>query len=213
MRRFLYIGLVLICSGCAALRPRIFPTTFGSSDPARDKVLAETAEDMPDTPQDVVVKKGEIPAGVDITENGSKIVIAPEASGQYQTLGSIEADYMAALNEVQWRNLYWTHDYRSWRSYLCNWQIPLKIASLGIWSVLSPLHWPCLAKMPGDVTDRQIALTEAVKKGAKAMGGDLVVISSSTQLDISTSDQYGRMVGFSSIKDAALKGFVLKTSK
>jgi hypothetical protein len=58
---------------------------------------------------------------------------------------------------------------------LCDWQVPLSWATLTLWSALSPTYIPCRVGY-GTIDTRREAILESLRKAAKAVGGDVVVV-------------------------------------
>ena len=68
--------------------------------------------------------------------------------------------------------------------------------------------------MPGEEEERQKAHLEQLKKLASAMGGNLVVLTSSGELTVTTvNSRSGAVMGQSTTKDMSLKGFALRWNK
>lgn len=204
----LVIGLQ---SGCAVIRPGVRANTFnnGTPDPDRDEAIAKQAKDIKDTSH-VEVVAGVIPKGLDVTEGGSKIMVAPGYEGQFEVLGTVESDYMKGNSMAFLKNFYWTWNYEEgWRKGLCWPQAPLKAVTLGLWNML-PWSWPCMATMP-DETGRQKDHIAAIKRVAAAMGADLVVLTNSGDLSVTTVNaRSGAVVGTSITKNMSLRGFAIR---
>ena len=206
-----------LSSGCATLHPGMRATAFGSTgtvDPERNLTVVKLAEQMKEVPADVEVYGGKIPDGLELVEQGSKIVVASGFESEYQVLGTVESDYGKQLHLALLKNIYWTWDYEeTWRKALCWPQAPLKAASLGMW-VLVPTAWPCFAKIPSEEEERQRAHLEQLKKLTAAMGGNLVVLTSTGDLTVTTVNaRTGAVVGQSTTKDMSMKGFALRWNK
>lgn len=206
---FLFIALQ---SGCATVQPGLRASTFnnGTPDPDRDEEIEKRAKELKEAP-DVDIFAGKIPAGLDVTEGGNKITIAQGYEGKYEILGTIESDYTKGNNWAAFKNLYWTWNYaEGWRKGLCWPQAPLKAATLGIWNIL-PWSWPCFASIPREEKDRQKAHLNQIKKLAAAMGADMVVLTNSGDLAITTVNaRSGAIVGHSISKNMSLKGFAVR---
>lgn len=207
----LFFGLQ---SGCATIQPGLRAKTFnnGTPDPDRDEQVELQAKTLKEVP-DVQIFAGQLPAGLDLTEGGTKITVAEGYSGQYEILGTVESDYTQALRGAIWKNIYWTWNYdEGWRKGLCWPQAPLKAVTLGLWNLL-PWAWPCMATVPSEEKDRQKAHLGQLKKLAAAMGGNMVVISNSGDLAVTTVTNTGAVVGHSVTKNMLLKGFAIHRAK
>lgn len=211
----LLISLLLLViglqSGCAVIHPGVRANAFnnGTPDPDLDEAIAKKAKEVTDTSH-VEVMAGVMPKGLDVTEGGSKILVAPGYEGQFEVLGTIESDYMKGNSLAFLKNFYWTWNYdEGWRKGLCWPQAPLKAVTLGLWN-LFPWSWPCMASLPGE-TDRQKDHIAALKRAAVAMGADLVLLTNSGDLSVTTVNaRSGAVVGTSVTKNMSLRGFAIR---
>ena len=194
--------------GCATLDPALKVETFGVMDPAKDKQIAENAtENAPHESNDVTVTQGEIPEGIDIQEENTKLVVKPGYENRYEVIGMVEADYMG-VKGVVFKNLLWTwKDYDSTgRKVACYAQAPLKLLTLSIWAYF-PWAYPCMKVAPKDPADRAADLIATMKKGAAAMGGNRIIMTGSGDLTVTTVSQYGSST--SHHKTVKMRGFVV----
>lgn len=95
-------------------------------------------------------------------------------------MGIVDVSYDEALHGAFFKNAYWTWtDYeQSWRNGFCIWQAPLKLLTLGIWTIFVPTAWPCVARIPSDAESRMERAIEKIKNAAAALGGNVAVIVS-----------------------------------
>jgi len=200
--------------GCATMYPGMRAEVFanGQPDPDRDVAVAKAAEKMDETPADVEIYSGKIPEGLDVSEGGAKISVAQGYESQYQILGTVESDYTKEMGSAIWKNFFWTWNYKeTWRKALCWPQAPLKALTLSLWAWFMPAAYPCFAVAPGDEPGRQKAHLVQLKKLASAMGGNLVVLTNSGDLTVTTVNaDTGQTVGRSVTKNMALRGFAIK---
>jgi hypothetical protein len=215
----LVLSVGALLSGCATVYPQVSVRHFGTMDPDRDEGAsraanaAATLERQGGATPRVEMIAGEMPEGLLLQENGTKIAIQPGAESKYKVLGEVEADYNQLATQMVWRNLWWTWSYdETWRKAVCYPQVPLKIVTLGIWSYLSPTAWPCWANVPGDESDRQRALLRVMKHGVAAMGGDLAIVTESgtTNVVTVTGNNYSATGVVQQVKNTSLKGFSIK---
>ncbi len=203
---FLFLPLL---SACGSVIPQLRVQTFGEVNSQADKAIEETAVHIQEPPEDVRIVSGSLPEGLGLSEQGAKITVQPGYESRYEVLGSVNANFNAGSN---FRNIYWVNKYPrekdNWRKYLCAPQAPLRLLTLGIWNLV-PTAWPCMNTGYDDERERQDVLTAELARGVKAMGGNLLVISSSGATDI-TYIQDGRTVGASTIHMTALGGFAVK---
>lgn len=176
----LFLLLAAGCSGCYT--PQYLKTVrvFGDFDPARDLRLAEKAESLPwnDARTDIRVVGGRMPAGISLSEESRLLTIDEAASSRYTVIGSAVSTVPAS----GYTALYWyypMHDREgSFRPAFCSWQAPLRAVTFGLWSLFVPLNYACLVD---ESPDGQVHLRE-LKRMAAAMGGNLVVVASVTDV-------------------------------
>lgn len=80
-----------------------------------------------------------------------------------------------------------------WRAWYCTPQIPLSWLTLGMWALLSPLHYPCVpasGTKDSDVANRQHQLSLAMKKAARAAGGDFLIITGTFSQQVTRIGRY-----------------------
>lgn len=202
--------LVSLATGCTTLHPSLGVASFGVMDPALDKRTALAAAEMEVAPDDVLVIAGTIPEGLDLADGGSKLVVLDGYRERYRIIGTVESDYTSLMNKVLKNNMYgaWKYD-QPWRRTYCYPQVPLKIVTAGLWSFL-PMNYPCLAMAPRQEEDRQIAMIDQMKRGAKAMGGNLLFVTQGGSLRTTTVNAYGQTLSSSVTPYMSLTGFVLE---
>lgn len=203
--RVLLLSLLASTSiGCATLRPAVSVTRFGDVNPKADRELALAAAKSEESAEDVRVVQGQLPEGLELLEQSTTIAVARGYEQSYQVLGTVEADYGPVGSSLGITNLFWAPDYdEGWRKALCYPQVPLKILTMSLW-VAVPLHYPCWATIPGE-DERMEPLIQHVRKGAKAMGANLVVLTATGGISVSS---HGQVVGVH--KNVSLRGFAIK---
>lgn len=206
--------MAAVLSACASVPAGLRADAYGEGDVdlARDRAVVDAAKELEETPE-IPVFRGKLPPGINIKDNGTVIEIAPSHAGEYEVLGKVESDYTKGMSSAVVNNLWWTWDYeQGWRKGLCYPQIPLKIVTLGIYSYFSPLHWPCMAVVPTSEESRQETHYANLKRLAKAMGADFVVLAAKSALEVTTVSKYGSR-STSVHADIALSGFAVKRKK
>jgi hypothetical protein len=139
--------------------------------------------------QDVQALIGSQPEGVEL--RGAELVVDP---GRYELLGQVTA---SPEGSVFSRFGAWFYDYpedESWRKPYCYWQVPLVWVTLTFYAWFSPLQYPCRVvdgSSASDIEARKHRLIETLRKGTKALGGNLVVVASfgRTQLVVAGTSQ------------------------
>ncbi|MFT4626334.1 MAG: hypothetical protein ACI8PZ_005011 [Myxococcota bacterium] len=207
--------IALVCTlvaaqGCYVITPTAKVSNFGAMDPARDKAMSEQADDLESTPP-ITVLAGTAPEGLELVDNGSKLVVLEGYEDRYRVIGMAEGDYMPKAQKAVINNIYgtWTYEDTPWRKGYCYWQVPLKVATLGLWAYLPP-HYPCIGSAPRDEDERQIALIEEMKKSTHVMGGNtLLVVGGTTLTTLSINTQSGA-TSTSVAPYVAMHGFVVE---
>jgi hypothetical protein len=196
----------LALAGCATAANHVKIARYGAVDVSADEDLADKAEAMPwhkDYP--VVVMRGVLPQGVEISENG-KISVDRAAAGEIQVLGTVESEANAGaiLQSTAWYVDMHPSEGAA-RDWFCKVQLPLRLATLTLWSYLTPFGWVCLAAPRADERGFRLHLQE-LRRAAYAMGGNLVVLTGRTDL---VSSRNGVEVG--RVEGVKITGLVLKT--
>jgi hypothetical protein len=206
-------AVALLCSGtgCATVYPKVSVKTFGDVDLRKDQNLSELAQRAEIVPE-IRVLQGALPEGISIEEDNSKIIVQPGFESRYTILGTVESDYTKEVFTKSGESsggllrsylLTSTYD-ETWRKVLCYPQAPFKLLTLGVWNLFVPLAWPCFRKGVG--ADELVAVhIEYLKKGAKALGANTVIITHSGTLTTVSGNQYG--VSTSIAPNASLTGF------
>ena len=201
---------MLLASGCYKLQPKAELTTFGSFDPARDKALAEQANTL-EAAGPITVVAGTVPEGLSLVEEGSKLVVLEGYQDRYRVLGEARGDYSEALSKNFINTFYgaWKYEETPWRRGYCYPQVPLKVATLGIWALI-PFHYPCTASLDRTEEGRQIALIEEMKKATQVMGGNLLIVTGgTTQTTLAVDRTTGRVVSSSNLPYVGMSGFAV----
>ncbi len=191
---------------CTPLQPALNVEKFGSIDLTGERAIEDSAKEIEDV-SNVDVIQGNLPKGLILSDQGSKLIVEERAESRYEILGAADADFHKAMS--QFKNTYWTYPQKGWRKPLCYIQAPLKLISLGIWNIF-PTAWPCLASMPDDEGDRKEVLIHELRRVAKAMGGNMVVLSGGTDLSIGTADRAGAITSSALHGTVGLRGFILR---
>ncbi len=210
------ISLFFGCVGCATVPAGLRATVFrdGQPDPDEDDRIVELAENGGRRASAVTVYSGKLPQGLELTESGSKLIVEKGFESHFQVLGTAESDFTKGLGSGTLNNLFWTWNYKEgWRKALCYWQVPLKIATIGVWNLI-PLQYPCIATLPSQEKDRQKVHLANLRSLAVAMGGNMVVLSGKGGLQISTvNTKTGAVLSTGIEKDISMTGYVIKYTK
>ncbi len=207
-KALLVLALAQGLVGCATLKPAVSVERFGTMDPLQSRALGEKALALEATPEDVQVVAGSLPKGLALSENNTTLAVGRGFEDRYEVVGAVEADFTQVAQSAVGRNVFWTFDYEeTWRKALCYPQVPLKLLTLSMWNIV-PLQYPCFASVPGDPLDRRAALIERLKRGGKALGANLVVVTASGAMHYVTGNKYGVSSGV--VPEMSLKGFAVR---
>lgn len=209
---FAFVALGAVGCSTAAYRPVITP--FGDVDVDKAHELEKKATSLPlRRKYPVRVIEGSIPEGLDLTEQGSKIIIKRGFEKRYEVLGEVESKPLYGNLELTARKIYWMWDMHPDEGALdgyCKWQGPLRAITLGFWSI-TPFNWPCVGtRYPKEQKDaRRIHLLE-LRRGAYAMGANLVIITSSSNLgNVYVTNTGAAFAGATQFQEYTLKGFAI----
>lgn len=161
--------------------------------PGQSRNYTALAEQITDV-SDMYVFDQALPRGIEIGPGGV-IRINPAYQGNYTVLGRVEGEYKGGdLHDVM--NIYWAHgNYKeTWRKVLCWPQAPLKCLTFGIWNLI-PTAWPCWKSEPGSAEKRKEALVYEMMRGAKAMGGNVLILVGRKDKKSTYYQGYGQAYG------------------
>jgi len=172
--RWTTIALSLcIFSACATIRlpQEARVNVFGEARAGQNALLSESAASAGPSPS-VEIISGRVPTGIDL--RGNEIAIRPNYRDRYEVLGTVAV----TPGSTGFRNFFWTNAVdQTWAKVLCYPQAPLKLATLGIWGVISPLNWPCIyTKRPAQEAMDDAQRFAALRRAANVMGGNLVLV-------------------------------------
>lgn len=206
----LYLLIIsILLTGCGAVTPQVKGNYFGDLDLKKNENIFEETKKVQEDPTDVKVISGIVPQGLELTEQGSKLVIQPGFENKYKVIGSLDSDYYVfGIRDTLWTREYY-REKDSWRKVYCGVQAPFKAVTLGIWAYLVPFAWPCNLKTPSDENERKATMISEMKRAAKVMGGNLLIVNGFGSLQI-TSVQGGRTVGTSITPSTSSSAFVVK---
>ena len=157
------------------------------------------------------IKKGSVKVLIDAIPEGVSYadgVISVKEGYKHEIVGkfTIQRDF----NALFWQQ-YWIMNYESpVANVLCNAQAPLKVLTLGIWTVYSPTYWGCWPKFkytPEQATDDVARLAE-VADGNLAITSFFRIVPSDIDEDVAVIN----MSGFILRIDPRMKNGKLKTS-
>jgi hypothetical protein len=196
---------VVLLSACYNPRYQHQITSFGNLDVARDKALAQKAEDLDWNADysDIRVLVGSTPPGIQLEDGGSRIAIDAEQASRYTVLGTATSK---AGNVNPSLLLFWyvpPHDSEGkFRKVWCAWQAPFRALTLGVFWKMVPFDWGCGPRNTGDPSLHEREL----RRMARAMGGNLVIVTGS--IDRTYLNAAGAEVGRT--QAIGMRAYVLK---
>lgn len=169
------ISITLFCTGCASAK---FTSTFeitGKFDPEQSERIEKQAEELSwEDAKTIDVYIGELPEGIiwnGQTFSSDKYIVDVIGKSHTNTTGGI----------------YWNYpEDEKWRNRLCPVNIPLAIATLGVWYIFSPTSWVCMRGEDNSVertNARKLRLVNTLKKSALAAKGNVLFITSLGRTD------------------------------
>ncbi len=209
LRKILSVSLIFSLISCSTLHPKVVVQSFGEMNLSKDTEIQDRANQLEETPSEVKVYNGIMPEGLELAEQGHKLVVVAGYENKYQVLGSVSSGFNKDAY-AGFKSTYWTpsfHGKDTWRKGLCYPQAPLKLLTLGIWNLV-PLAWPCMSQMPTDETERKSLMINSMAKGAKEFGANILIVTGSESTNI-TYVRDGRTAGAENISMTGLSGFAV----
>jgi hypothetical protein len=183
------LSLLALASGaCAIPRFEVRVRHLGAVDLDRDAAAAARAADLPwERAYAVEVHQGALPEGLAL--RGSTLEVSPAQAGRYAVVASLSSAHATSAMASYAASTWWyvtLHDRHSrGRDAFCKAQLPLRVLTLGIWSLFSPTSWPCQVVYPTDEDENLRVHLQELKRAAASLGANLVVVtrvSDETQL-------------------------------
>lgn len=163
----IYFFLPLFFVSCASVHLEAKYYSSDSNKMIANKIIEKFEEREAITPTEgigIIVDR--LPRSFQI-QNGKLIAKKP-----FRVLGRFELGYFKTATAVQFPLVF--HNYKSSAmKVLCYPQVPLSWATATMWSLLSPLAWPCIINIH-EIENPSDAVKEA-KRLAAIAGGNLVL--------------------------------------
>ena len=169
------LALLVTLSTTACASSTFSPGATFHGTPRSALEVVKTADAMDEkTASDVEVLVGQLPEGVAV--EGGAVRVDP---ARYELLGTVTAKSNGVVDFVN----FWFYPYaedEAWRKGFCYWQVPLTWVTL---TIVSPLAYPCKVIDGGSsaaaVEGRKDKIMHTLRRATKAMGGDLLIVTSS----------------------------------
>lgn len=180
--RFMLLAAVacLGATACATPSFEVRVSHYGTVDPMRDQRVAEEAQDLPwDADYAVKVVQGKLPEGLEL--RGSTLEVKAGFTERYEVIGEVRSQHRmnptASYALATWWYIDMHDKHSSFRDGYCKAQMPLRLLTLGIWSLFSPFNWPCQVLYSTDRDDNFVIHIQELKRAATAMGANLLVLT------------------------------------
>ncbi len=208
LRTFMGLAAAAALAGCATAGNNLKIARYGAVDVNADEELVDRAESLPwhkDYP--IVVLRSTFPDGISIDDKG-KITVDRAVAGELEVLGTVESEANGGsilTSSIWYVNLHPSEG--TARDWFCKAQLPLRVGTLSLWSYLTPFGWVCLAVPKAGSEGFKLHVQE-LRRGAYAMGGNVVVLIGQTDLVRVSSGgtELGRVEGIK------IRGLVIKTA-
>lgn len=206
-----FVAIALAAQGCASGPFALEVRHAGKLDPEKDERVAEAAQDLPwDAPYDDIVVTNELPEGLAL-EKGALTA----QSDKFTILGDVRS-FMDDTRQVAFaKSVFWyesmheTHG--SGRDVFCKVQTPLRTLTLGIFALVSPTSWPCYVLYTKKLSTNAAIHRGEMRRAARAMGGNLVILTGLDSVSQSYVTGYGANAGtgFESVPGGSAHGWVV----
>jgi hypothetical protein len=186
--RFTLLLLALVLgAGCATPRFDVRIRHAGAYDPSKDQEVEARARAMPwHAEYPVEVHVDQVPEGLELVDG--LLTVKPEAAARYQILGQVESAHATSGVAAYAASTWWYYPmherHSAARDTFCRVQLPLRLLTLGIWSLVSPTSWPCQIVYSTDERENLTVHVQELKRAASALGANVVVghLESETQV-------------------------------
>jgi hypothetical protein len=179
--------LSLSAVGCATPAFDVRIHHAGAFDPAKDEAAEAAARALPwEAEYPVEVRLGQVPEGLAL--QGEVLTVVPGAEDKFQIMGQVESAHGTSAITSYAASSFWyytMHDrHGRSRDTFCKAQLPLRLLTLGIWSLFSPTSWPCQIVYSTDEKENLGIHVQELRRAATALGANLVVgwVESETQM-------------------------------
>lgn len=190
--------MVMATSGCASGPFALEVRHAGKLDPEKDERVADEAQSLPwDGDYEDIVVTNELPPGVTL-EKG----VLSAASDRFVVLGDVRS-HMDDTRQVAFaKSVFWyesMHEsHGAGRDVFCKVQTPLRTLTLGIFALVSPTSWPCYVLYTKKLSTNAAIHRGELRRAARAMGGNLVLLTELAAEQQSYVTGYGLRTGTAS---------------
>jgi len=206
-------GVVAIAAlgGCASGPFALEVRHAGKLDPEKDERVAEEAQALPwDGDYEDIVVTNELPPGVTL-EKGALAA----RSDLFTILGDVRSHMDDTRQAAFAKSVFWyesMHEsHGSGRDVFCKVQTPLRTLTLGIFALVSPTSWPCYVLYTKKLSTNAAIHRGELRRAARAMGGNLVILTgiNAEQQSYVTGYGYHSGTGSESVPGASAHAWIL----
>lgn len=185
LARLVVLIAALSFAACASPRFAVQVQRYTKLGIHHDVEAAQKAQALPwDAVYDIPILKDGLPQGFD-SEQG-RIVVSPELSDRYEVLGVVISKRRFSNGHALRLSYFWYVDFHekhgSFRDGYCKAQMPLRLLTLGLWVLVSPFNFPCVASYPKNLEDNMEIHTRELGRAAAILGGNMAILKSVTNL-------------------------------
>lgn len=187
--------LALGSSGCASGPFALEVRHAGKLDPEKDERVADEAQSLPwnGDYEDIVVTT-ELPPGLTLDKGA-----LTARTDSFVVLGDVRS-HMDDTRQIAFaKSVFWyesMHEsHGAGRDVFCKVQTPLRTLTLGIFALLSPTSWPCYVLYTKKLSTNATIHRGELRRAARAMGGNLVILTELSAEQQSYVTGYGVRTG------------------
>lgn len=207
-----------IASGTLACAPAAYDVhimSAGVVDVQHDRHLVEKAMELHWEADDVTVFHETPPDGLSIA-NG-ELVIEPAYAARYRLVGTLSSSQKDGI-VVSLQSIFLYPPFHSTvsrgRDAYCKGQTPLRILTLGMWSIFSPFNWACFPTQNRDFYDSMAIHVGELRRAAAVLGANIVVIGKvrERQTISGSVGRFGASATTTTVAAAAVDAFAIVDS-
>lgn len=176
-------GAVLLAAlaiGCATPAFEVRIKHVGAYDPLRNEASEKRARALAwQREYPVKVYLNQIPEGFSF--NNGLLSVKPAYRSRFSIVAAVSSGHAMSATASYALSTWWyvtMHKQHSRaRDIFCKVQMPLRLLTLGIWSLFSPTSWPCQILYSRSERQNLKIHVQELKRAAAAVGANLVIVS------------------------------------
>ena len=171
MQRCIGAAMPFLLSACATAQYTVEATIYGEVDLARQRQISKDVHTHPwDHDYPVRVVQGKLPEGLLLLDGGQTLSIEAGFESRFEILGELTSTFADSPGDVGFANVYWYNDlhdsHSRGRDIYCKAQAPLRLLTLGIWSIFVPFNWPCFATYSAERDSNLVIHLQELRRAA-----------------------------------------------